>query len=95
MKLACTVLALSLGAVSIASAQTAPSTAPATDSERIAFLVEQDRRHGEDIARLEAALAAKPKSKEEAFAMCMQATRGQANPMTAESIGEHCDRLLK
>jgi hypothetical protein len=74
-----------------------PPTAAAapSDSDRIAFLVAQDQRHSADIARLEAANELRPKTKMEAFASCMQAARGQTNPMVAESIGEHCDRLLK
>lgn len=98
LKNSCAVLVLALGIAPIAraDANAAPTTAAAsTDGERIAFLIAQDQRHSAEIARLEAEIAARPKNKEEAFATCMQATRGQSNPMTAESIGEHCDRLLK
>jgi hypothetical protein len=39
-------------------------------------------------------LADRPKTKEEAFAICMQATKGHDSAMAAESIGGHCDKLL-
>lgn len=74
-----------------------PNPTPATplsDGQRIDFLLRQNQMLAEEIRRLrlESEL---PKTKEEAFAACMQAAKGQTSPMAAESIGGHCDLLLK
>ena len=96
MKVSCITLAIGLGFVATAHAETISGVpAPGSDGERIAFLLAQNERNRADIARLEAELSAKPKSREEVFAMCMQATLGQTSAMAAESIGSHCDLLLK
>lgn len=48
----------------------------------------------DEISKLRTEVA-RPKTKAEAFAFCMQATKTASSAMAAESIGEHCDRLLK
>jgi hypothetical protein len=68
--------------------------APLSDTQRIDSLIRQNQILVEEIQRLRAE-AERPKTKEEAFAACMQAARGQSSPMAAESIGGHCDLLLK
>jgi hypothetical protein len=67
---------------------------PLSDSQRIESLIRQNQLLVEEIQRLSIE-SERPKTKVEAFASCMQATKGQSNPMAAESIGEHCDLLLK
>jgi hypothetical protein len=68
--------------------------AAASDKDRIEYLIRQERLHSEEIARLKAEVA-RPKSRAELFATCMQAARSQTSAMGAEAIGEHCDRLWK
>jgi hypothetical protein len=75
------------------AAEPAASGPSSSDKALIDYLVRQDQLHTEEIARLKAELA-RPKTRQEAFAACMQAAKGQS-AMAAESIGEHCDRLLK
>jgi hypothetical protein len=70
------------------------NAAPLSDSQRIDYLTRQNQLLLEEIQRLRAD-SARPKTKEEAFAACMQAAKGQTSPMAAESIGGHCDLLLK
>lgn len=60
-----------------------------SDAQRVDALIKDNQRLVEENARL------RSQSKEEAFAHCMQAAGGQTNPMVAESIGGHCDQLLK
>lgn len=72
----------------------AADPAPATDKERIDYLMRQSQRQSEEIAQLKTEVA-RPKSRQEAFAQCMQAAGTAPSAMAAESIGEHCDKLLK
>ena len=76
-----------------AEANPAPTT-PLSDNQRIDSLIRQNQVLVEEIQRLRTE-AERPKTKEEAFAACMQAAKGQISPMAAESIGGHCDLLLK
>ena len=71
-----------------------PPAATASDRERIDYLVRQEQLHAEEIARLKAEVA-RPRSRAELFATCMQAARSQTSAMGAEAVGEHCDRLWK
>jgi Tfp pilus assembly protein PilN len=88
------VLVLSAGLVSAALATEPAASAPSSsDKALMDYLIRQDQLHTEEIARLKAELG-RPKTRQEAFAACMQAAKGQS-AMAAESIGEHCDRLLK
>lgn len=87
-------LSLSLIAgISGAQDKTAPTTS-LTDQQRIDSLIKQNQMLIEDNARL-ATLANRPRTPEEAFAVCMQSAKGQTSAMAAESIGEHCDQILK
>ncbi len=72
----------------------APPATPETDQQRIDSLIGQNRMLAEEIKGLQVEYE-RPKSKEEAFAACMQAAKGATSAMAAESIGEHCDQLLK
>ncbi len=65
-----------------------------SDSQRVDYLIRQNQLLAEEIQRLQVD-SARPKNKEDAFAACMQAAKGQTSPMAAESIGDHCDQLLK
>lgn len=82
-------LALALAAGACA-AQDKPLP-PMTDQERIDALIRQNQQLVAEVARL----AARPATREETFAMCMQAARGQSGAMAVESIGSHCAALLK
>ncbi|QDQ25382.1 hypothetical protein FNU76_02875 [Chitinimonas arctica] len=66
-----------------------------SDKDRIDLLIRQNTLLTEANERLIAQQREKPASKEETFASCMQAARGQTSAMVAESIGGHCDQLLK
>jgi len=68
--------------------------APMTDKERIDQLLEQNRML---IAQntLLAEQCERPKTKEEAFAQCMQAARGEKGAMATESVSANCRLLLK
>ena len=81
------------GAALAAEPATAPS-APLSAEQRIDALIQQNQALVEQVKRL-ATEADRPKTREEAFASCMQAARGQSSAMAAESIGSHCDQLLK
>ena len=96
MKSALAVILLASSAVFAAQAAEPGSKAATslTDSQRIDSLIQQNQLLVEEIQRLRAE-SDRPKSREEAFAACMQATKGQTSPMAAESIGGHCDQLLK
>ncbi len=77
------------------AAEPSPATvAPLSDSQRVDYLIRQNQLFVEEIQRLRVE-SATPKTKEDAFAACMQAAKGQTSPMAAESIGGHCDQLLK
>ena len=92
--IAIAVLALSV-AFGARAAEPAPTTQTAlSDSQRVDYLIRQNQLLVEEIQRLKAE-SDKPKTKEEAFVACMQAAKGQTSPMAAESIGGHCDQLLK
>jgi hypothetical protein len=71
-----------------------PPATPLSDGQRIDSLIQQNQSLVEEIQRLTVVFE-RPKTKEEAFAVCMQAAKGQTSPMAAESIGRHCDQLLK
>lgn len=62
-----------------------------TDAQRLDTLIKENQRLVEENTRLNS----RPQTKEEAFAVCMQAAGSATNAMAAESIGEHCDQLLK
>ncbi len=95
MKIILASLLVAAGLVSSAfAADPGASAASPSDKALIDFLVRQDQVHTDEIARLKAE-SARPKSRAEAFAACMQAARGQTSAMAAESIGTHCDQLLK
>jgi hypothetical protein len=70
------------------------SAAPMSEHERIDMLLKQNHMLMEENSRLRS-LADRPQTKEEAFAMCMQAAKGDKGAMAAESVGGHCDQLLK
>lgn len=89
------ILVASSAAVAAHAAESNPAAATQmSEGQRIESLIRQNLLLVEEIQRLRIDLE-KPKTREEAFASCMQATRGQTNPMAAESIGEHCDLILK
>jgi hypothetical protein len=96
MKLIIVSLLIAAGFVgSLHAAEEMPGpTALKSDQERIDYLIKQNQMLIEVIKSLKAE-SDRPKTKEEAFAACMQAAKGATNPMSAESIGGHCDQLLK
>ena len=81
-------LAASLAAPAFAS------DAPMTDKERIDQLIEQNRMLIAQNARL-AEQCERPRTREEAFAQCMQAARGEKGAMATESVSANCRLLLK
>jgi hypothetical protein len=96
MKSFCTAMLFASALASVhCAAQDKPAPAgPLSDRERIDYLLRQNQMLMEENVRLKS-LSSRPRTKEEAFAVCMQAAKGETNPMAAESIGEHCDQLLK
>ena len=70
------------------------STSPMTERERVDYLLWQNQALTDENARLKV-LSERARTKEEAFAMCMQAAKGDKSAMAAESVGGHCDQLLK
>jgi hypothetical protein len=70
------------------------NTSPMSDKERVDLLIRQNQVLLEENQRLKGQCE-RPKSREEIFASCMQAAKGETSPMSAESIGGHCDQLLK
>jgi hypothetical protein len=72
----------------------ATAATPVSDGQRIDLLIRQNQSLLEENQRLKGECA-RPKTKDEAFAACMQAAKGQTSPMAAESIGGHCDQLLR
>lgn len=96
MKNTIAILLLASGfASAVCAAESRPeSTAPMSDKQRIDGLIRQNQMLMEENARLKGQ-GTRSRTKEEAFAMCMQAAKGQTSPMAAESIGSHCDQLLK
>ena len=87
-------LIASLIAGPCAAADASKLIAPKTDHERIDSLLQQNQILIETIRSLKLE-SERPKTREEAFAACMQAAKGETSPMTAESIGGHCDQILK
>lgn len=73
---------------------TAPQAAALTAEQRIDALILENQALAEQVRRL-ASEAARPRTREEAFASCMQAAGGKTSAMAAESIGSHCAQLLK
>jgi hypothetical protein len=88
------VLASSLASSTYAADPSAAPAAAISDTQRIDHLIRQNQSLIEENQRLRGECE-RPKTKEEAFAACMQAAKGQNSPMAAESIGGHCDQLLK
>ncbi|QNM96013.1 hypothetical protein [Chitinimonas koreensis] len=80
-----------LSAIAMAADQ---PTAPLSDRERVDHLIRQNQVLIEENARLKG-LCERPRTKEDAFAECMQAAKGGTSAMAAESIGGHCDQILK
>ncbi len=77
------------------AAEPNPTTvASLSDSQRVDYLIRQNQLLVEEIQRLRIE-SARPKTKEDTFAACMQAAKGQTSAMAAESVGGHCDQLLK
>ena len=64
------------------------------DKERIDQLIQQNKALLAQNAQL-LELCERPKSKEEAFAQCMQAARGDKGAMARESVGASCRQLRK
>ena len=93
-----TLLSLLIAASAISglsAAQEVPeSAALKSDHDRVDALIRQNQLLIETIKSLKLE-SDRPKTKEEAFAACMQAAKGVRSPMAAESIGGHCDQLLK
>lgn len=88
-------LAASGAALAVHAAESNPTNAaPLSERQRIESLIRENQSLMEANQRLRIE-AERPKTKEEAFAACMQAAKGQTSPMAAESIGMHCDQLLK
>jgi hypothetical protein len=82
-------------APTLCMAELKPEPIAFTSAEkRIDFLIKQNQTLIDENIALKGDCD-KPKSKEEAFASCMQATKGGTSAMAAESIGIHCDQLLK
>lgn len=80
--------------LSASAMATEPVAMPAaSNQERIDMLIKQNLLLSEENARLRA-FVDRPKTSEEVFAMCMQATKGQG-AMAASSIGGHCIQILK
>lgn len=68
--------------------------APPTDKDRIDQLIAQNKALiAQNTLLLEQ--CERPRTKEEAFAQCMQAARGDKGAMATESVGASCRQLLK
>jgi hypothetical protein len=87
-------LATTLSSPVLADEPISTGTSALSDAQRIDSLIQQNRILTETNAELRTQCD-RPKTKEEAFAACMQAAKGGSSPMAAESIGGHCDQLLK
>lgn len=86
-------LAVLLFAASITSPVLAADT-PSSDKERIDQLIQQNKMLiAQNTILLEQ--CDRPKTKEEAFAQCMQAARGEKGAMATESVSANCRLLLK
>jgi hypothetical protein len=67
---------------------------PLSDKERIDHLIQQNKMLIAQNAQL-LEQCERPKTREEAFAHCMQAARGEKGAMATESVGATCRMLLK
>lgn len=67
---------------------------PLSDKERIDQLIQQNKMLIAQNALL-VEQCERPKTKEEAFAQCMQAARGEKSAMATESVSANCRLLLK
>jgi len=65
-----------------------------TDQDRIDQLIQQNKALLAQNTML-LAQCDRPKTKEEAFAQCMQAARGEKGAMATESVSTSCRLLLK
>ncbi len=86
-----------LASLLLAASVAAPALAgdPAmTDKERIDQLIQQNKALLAQNAQLQEQCD-RPKTREEAFAQCMQAARGDKGAMATESISASCRQLLK
>lgn len=68
--------------------------APLTEKARIDQLIQQNKMLIAQNALL-IEQCERPKTKEEAFAQCMQAARGEKGAMATESVSANCRLLLK
>lgn len=91
---AAVVIAASLMSGLCAAQEKAAPPTTMSERERVDYLLRQNQMLMEENQRLKAQ-AGRPRTKEETFAICMQAARGETSAMAAESIGGHCDQLLK
>lgn len=80
-------------AATISTGALAAPPAPLSDKERIDVLIRHNLLLTEEIGKLRE-LAERPRTAEELFAQCMQATKGQG-AMAASSVGDQCARILK
>lgn len=87
-------VSMSLVSGSLLAGDEVQSRVSLSDKERIDLLIQQNQSLTEQNAKLHAQCEL-PKTKEAAFAACMQAAKGQTSAMAAESVGGHCDQLLK
>lgn len=83
-------LVLSGLAAGVSAAQDKAPAAPLSDKDRLDAVIKQNQQLLDENARL----AALPQTREQAFAVCMQAAKG-SGAMAAESIGEHCRQVLR
>ena len=87
----------SLAPLLLAASLAAPAfgaDAPMTDKERIDHLIQQNKALiAQNTLLLEQ--CDRPKTREEAFAQCMQAARGEKGAMATESVSANCRLLLK
>lgn len=70
------------------------SDAATSDKERIDQLIQQNKALLAQNAQL-LEQCERPKTREEAFAQCMQAARGDKGAMATESVSASCRQLLK
>ncbi len=87
------ILATALLAASLACPAFA-ADAPLSDKERIDQLIQQNKMLIAQNAQL-LEQCGRPQTKEQAFAQCMQAARGEKGAMATESVSANCRLLLK
>jgi hypothetical protein len=87
---------LALGSIAApCSAQENPAPLSAKSvQEQLDYLVKQNQMLLEEVRAMKSQLE-RPQTPEEVFATCMQAAKGGTSAMAAESIGSHCDKLLR